>query len=147
MQTSSVPNCMFPRSDVQEHLWGWRWRSSYWFVTFVVWLGVIVDSLSLALCIPVVPFQPKALGYTDVASLTGWIIFAYGGSNVMTSVPIAIWSEAYGTRKLPYSIGILSLIVSQIMFMEAPSYWVMCLAQCLQGAGSAARMVIGPAAI
>ncbi|KAK0457186.1 MFS general substrate transporter [Desarmillaria tabescens] len=147
MQTSSIPNCMFPRTDVQEHLWGWKWRSSYWFVTFVVWLGIIVDSLSLALCIPVVPFQLKALGYTDVASLTGWLIFAYGGSNIMTSVPIAIWSEAYGTRKLPYSIGILSLIVSQIMFMEAPSYWVMCLARCLQGAASAARMVIGPAAM
>ncbi|KAK0457176.1 major facilitator superfamily domain-containing protein [Desarmillaria tabescens] len=138
---------MFLHTGVQEHLWGWKWRSSHCIVTFVIWLGIIVDSLSLALCIPVVPFQLKALGYTDAASLTGWLFFAYGGSNVITSALIVIWSEAYDTRKLPYSIGILSLIVSQIMFMEAPSYWVMCLARCLQGAASAARMVIGPAAM
>ncbi|KAG7443316.1 uncharacterized protein BT62DRAFT_935257 [Guyanagaster necrorhizus] len=51
------------------------------------------------------------------------------------AIPIAVWSEGYNARKAPYVAGVLILIASQIMFMEAPSYWLTCLAQCLQGAG------------
>ncbi|KAK0189511.1 MFS general substrate transporter [Armillaria mellea] len=137
---------MLPRANHQEaekYPWGWKWRSSYWFVTFVVWLGTVVDVLVFALSIPIVPFQLKALGYKDVASLTGWLMFAYSGGNVISSVPIAIWSEAYNTRKVPYVVGVLILIVSQIMFMEAPCYWVMCVARCLQGVGMITRIVVG----
>ncbi len=39
--------------------------------------GTAVDVFVFALSIPVVPFQLKALGYKDVASLTGWLMFAY----------------------------------------------------------------------
>ncbi|KAK0237136.1 MFS general substrate transporter [Armillaria nabsnona] len=129
--------------ETEECPWGWKWRSSYWFATFVMWLGAVVDVLVFALSIPVVPFQLKALGYKDVASLTGWLMFAYSAGNIMSSVPIAIWSEVYDTRKVPYVAGVLILIVSQIMFMEAPYYWVMCLAQCLQGIGVVTRLVVG----
>ncbi|KAK0476206.1 major facilitator superfamily domain-containing protein [Armillaria novae-zelandiae] len=127
--------------DAKKYPWGWKWRSSYWFVTFVMWLGTVVDVLCLALTMPVVPFQLKALGYKDVASLTGWLMFAYSAGS---SVSIAIWSEVYDTRKIPYIAAVLIQIVSQITFMEAPCYWVMCLsARCLQGIGVVARFVIG----
>ncbi|KAK0237135.1 major facilitator superfamily domain-containing protein [Armillaria nabsnona] len=109
--------------------------------------GVVVDSLTFSTVILVVPFQLKALGYTHVASLTGWLVFAGGVGEVIGSLPIAMWSEAHDTRKSPSVAGILMVIISQVMFMEAPSYWVMCLARCLHGIGSAARMVIGPAVV
>ncbi len=59
------------------------------------------------------------------------------------SVPVAIWSEMKHTRKVPYVTGVLMLMVSQIIFMEAPYYWVMCLARCLQGVGTGTRLVVG----
>ncbi|KAK0189512.1 MFS general substrate transporter [Armillaria mellea] len=147
MQTSSLLNWMFPRTDVQQCSWGWKWRSSYWFVTFVVWLGIVADTLTFSLFILVVPFRLKALGYTHVASLTGWLVLSSGAGEIMASLPIAIWSEARNTRKFPYVAGILIVIISQVIFMEAPSYWVMCLARCLHGMGSITRMVIGPAVV
>ncbi|SJL11078.1 uncharacterized protein ARMOST_14479 [Armillaria ostoyae] len=116
-------------------------------LTFRSKTGVLIDSLAFSMLILVVPFQLKALGYMHVASLTGWIVFAGGVGEVIGSLPIAMWSEAHDTRKSPYVAGILMVIISQVMFMEAPSYWVMCLARCLQGIGSAARMVIGPAVV
>ncbi|SJL11077.1 uncharacterized protein ARMOST_14478 [Armillaria ostoyae] len=146
LQILSTLDHMIPcanHQETEEYPWGWKWRSSYWFVTFVMWLGTVVDVLIFALSIPVVPFQLKALGYEDVASLTGWLMFAYSTGNVISSVPIAIWSEMYDTRKVPYVAGVLVLIVSQIMFMEAPCYWVMCLARCLQGIGMITRVVVG----
>ncbi|KAK0457168.1 MFS general substrate transporter [Desarmillaria tabescens] len=107
--------------------------------------GTVVDVLIFSLSIPMVPFQLKALGYKDVASLNGWLLFAYSAGGIIASVPVALWSEAYNTRRLPYITGVLTLIVSQIMFMEAPSYWVMCFARCLQGAGNYTRLVVGSA--
>ncbi len=225
MWTSSLPNCMFLRAYVQERPWDWKWRSSYWFVTFVVSvlvlvpaqgpnkerpdpqpchgvpcavarlrlgklytlflrtsshfvpkIGVVADSLTFSLFILVVPFQLKGLGYTRVASLIDgsfsqayvpihssvadrdpYSLLGCGRSHryifrqishvvrlkmlpSTASVPIAIWSEAHDARKSPYVTGIL-------MFMEAPYYWVMCLARCLHGIGSATRMVIGPTVV
>jgi MFS family permease len=52
-------------------------------------------------------------------------------------------SERYGTRKTPLILGVIVLIGSQIMLMEAPVYWLMCLARILQGVGSTITWVVG----
>ncbi|KAK0457110.1 MFS general substrate transporter [Desarmillaria tabescens] len=129
--------------EPQIRPWGWRWRSSYWFVTFVVWLGVATDLLVYSMVIPVVPFQLEDLGYKDVASLTGWLLFAYSGGLAIATIPVAVWSEKYDARKVPLVAGVFILIGSQIMFMEAPAYWLMCLARALQGIGSTMVWVVG----
>jgi predicted MFS family arabinose efflux permease len=45
-------------------------------------------------------------------------------------------SERYNTRRSPLIGGLVLLIGSQIMLMEAPTYAVMSLARVLQGIGS-----------
>ncbi len=55
---------------------------------------------------------------------------------VTATIPVAVWSEKYEARKLPLVAGVFILIGSQIMFMEAPAYWLMCLARILQGVGT-----------
>lgn len=52
-------------------------------------------------------------------------------------------SERYEDRKLILLFGILILIGSQIMFMEAPTYYVMCIARVIQGLGSTMVWVVG----
>ncbi|KAK0200813.1 major facilitator superfamily domain-containing protein [Desarmillaria ectypa] len=139
--TDNPSSC--PHGEPQIRAWGLRWRSSYWFVTFVVWLGIATDLLVYSMVIPVVPFQLEKLGYKDVASLTGWLLFAYSGGLAMATIPVAVWSEKYDARKLPLVAGVIILIGSQIMFMEAPAYWMMCLARVLQGIGSTMVWVVG----
>lgn len=78
--------------------WGVRWRSSYWFVTFVVWLGkkkffavdynliphlgVLTDLIVYSIIVPVIPFELEHLGYSDVSTLTGWLMFSYVRSSL-----------------------------------------------------------------
>lgn len=52
-------------------------------------------------------------------------------------------SERYSARRLPLIVGLVALIGSQIMFMEAPTYWVLCLARVLQGVSSSAVWIVG----
>ncbi|TFK40896.1 major facilitator superfamily domain-containing protein [Crucibulum laeve] len=122
---------------------GLKWRSSYWFTTFVVGLGIATDLLVYSIIIPVMPFHLESLGYRGISSLTGWLLFAYSAGLVLSTIPIAMLSERYHARRLPLIIGLLVLIGSQVMLMEAPSYAVMCIARVLQGIGSSMVWVVG----
>ena len=61
----------------------------------------------------------------------------------IATVPIAQLSERYNARQPPLILGLLILIGSQILLMEAPSYPVMCVARSLQGVGSSVVWVVG----
>ncbi len=60
-------------------------------------------------------------------------------------MPIAFLSERYSVRQQPLIFGLLILIGSQILLMEAPNYLVMCVARGLQGVGSSVVWIVGMA--
>ncbi|KAJ7480161.1 MFS general substrate transporter [Mycena galericulata] len=122
---------------------GLHWRSSFWFATAIVGLGVATDVLVYSIIIPVMPFQLERLGYHSVSALTGWLLFAYSAGLVIFTIPVAMFSERYNTRRSPLIGGLFLLIGSQIMLMEAPNYAVMCVARVLQGFGSTMVWVVG----
>lgn len=61
----------------------------------------------------------------------------------LATIPVAMYSERHNTRQWPLIIGILILAGSQVMFMEAPNYPVMCIARIIQGIGSSMVWVVG----
>ncbi|KAL1732632.1 major facilitator superfamily domain-containing protein [Schizophyllum commune] len=122
---------------------GLRWRSSSWFTTIVVGLGITTDLLVYSIIIPVLPFQLQELGYSGVSGLVGWLLFAYSAGLAAFTIPIAILSERWGARRWPLIVGLLILVGSQVMMMEAPTYWVMCLARIIQGFASSIVWVLG----
>ncbi|OBZ78937.1 putative MFS-type transporter C18.02 [Grifola frondosa] len=90
---------------------GLHWRSSVWFVTFVVGLGITTDLLAYSIVVPVMPFELERLGYHGVSALVGWLLFAYSGGLVLATPPLAYFSELYNDRKIPLLGGQLALIV------------------------------------
>ncbi|THU82496.1 MFS general substrate transporter [Dendrothele bispora CBS 962.96] len=124
---------------------GLKWRSSYWFITFVVALGLATDMLVYTIIVPVLPFQLQRLGYHGVSGLTGWLLFAFSGGLFAATFPAAMFSERYDARQSPLVLGVIILVGSQIMLMEAPVYWLMVLARVLQGIGSTMVWVVGMA--
>ena len=93
-----------PKENIQHHNvrapWGIKWRSSTWFVTFVVgwgkhfmklmlmlepklnrytFEGINTDLIVYSVVVPVIPFRLQALGYKDVSSLLGGLLLAYVG--------------------------------------------------------------------
>ncbi|KAJ6569655.1 MFS general substrate transporter [Mycena capillaripes] len=122
---------------------GLKWRCSSWFTTIVVGLSVATDLVVYSIIIPVLPFQLERLGYHSVSALTGWLLFAYSAGLVLFTIPIAMLTERYNIRRSPLIFGLVLLIGSQIMLMEAPNYTVMCVARVLQGMGSTMVWVVG----
>jgi DHA1 family solute carrier family 18 vesicular amine transporter 1/2 len=62
---------------------------------------------------------------------------------VVSTPPVAHFSEAYHNRKVPLLAGLVALVGAQIMFMEAPAYWLMILARFLQGVSSTVIWTVG----
>ncbi len=44
---------------------------------YILNVGIAVDLTVYSIIIPVMPFQLERLGYTDVSSLTGWLLFSF----------------------------------------------------------------------
>lgn len=57
--------------------------------------------------------------------------------------PIAYLSELYKNRKIPLLLGQAALIGSQVLLMEAPSFWVMVIARIAQGISACVIWVVG----
>jgi MFS family permease len=145
-------------------------------------VGVTNDLLVYSIIIPVIPFHLEDLGYHDISSLVGWLLFAYVCCSTLfllvnppfkadvcfivkwfcdmyvspvtytttphshsctAAVPIAMFSERYSIRRLPLIAGLLALLGSQALLMEAPAYWVMCLSRVLQGISSSVVWTLG----
>lgn len=123
--------------------WGLRWRSSVWFITTAVGFGITTDLLVYSIIIPVLPFQLERLSYVRVSSLTGWLLCAYSGGLVLSTIPIAMYSERSSARRVPLILGLFALISAQVMFMEAPNYAVMAIARVLQGISSSVIWIVG----
>ena len=70
-------------------------------------------------------------------------IFWVGLNDGLATIPVAMFSERYNARQWPLIIGIVTLAGSQVMFMEAPNYPVMCIARVIQGVGSSMVWVVG----
>ncbi|KAG6858830.1 hypothetical protein C0995_013596 [Termitomyces sp. Mi166 len=109
--------------------------------------GILVDLLVYTIIIPVMPSHLQQLRYHHVSSLTGWLLFAFSAGLVLSTPPIAVFSERYNTRRMPLIFGLLLLGGSQVMLMEAPTYAVMCVARVLQGISSAMVWTIGLALV
>jgi MFS family permease len=112
------------------------------------------------LIIPVIPYQLEALGYDGIGAKISWLLMAFvclsmssgfsllirfdqSGALALSTPPIAHYSEVYRNRKVPLLAGLVALIGAQIMFMEAPAYWVMIIARSLQGISSTVIWAVG----
>ncbi|WVR08154.1 hypothetical protein IAU60_005200 [Kwoniella sp. DSM 27419] len=126
---------------------GLKWRSSSWFITFVVTLGVIVDYLAYAIVVPVLPYRLQELGYTNVSGLVSWLLFAYAIGIGIFILPVGFIFHRYPYRRGPMVIAVLALMVAIILFMTINAYWVMVLSRFLQGAISTVIWTVGFALI
>ncbi|KAJ8521761.1 hypothetical protein ONZ45_g1574 [Pleurotus djamor] len=126
---------------------GYKWRSSSWFVTTVVGFGIFVDVLVYTILIPVSPFYLNHKGYDNVPALVGWLLTAFSFGLVTCTIPLAILSERFNSRKWPLVSGLLVLAASQFMFWEAPYYPIMVVARIIQGVSSALVWIFGLALI
>ncbi|WWC92718.1 uncharacterized protein L201_007677 [Kwoniella dendrophila CBS 6074] len=127
--------------------WGVKWRSSSWFITTVVTLGVTTDILTYTIVVPVLPYRLQVLNYHNISALTSWLLFAYSIGILVCTLPVAYFFHKYPYRRSPLIVAVLVLEVAVILFMTINAYWVMVLSRFIQGASSTVVWSVGFALI
>ncbi|WOO83202.1 putative MFS-type transporter2 [Vanrija pseudolonga] len=127
--------------------WGWRWRSADWFITAVVAWSIASDNISYAIIVPVIPFHLEKLGYDNLSSRTGYLLFAYSGGILIATFPVAYFFHRYRWRRGPLIIAVFVMEASFIMFMLGNHYVAMIMGRILQGACSCVVWTVGMALI
>ncbi|OBZ73324.1 putative MFS-type transporter C18.02 [Grifola frondosa] len=138
-----------------------QWRSSVAFITF----GTTLDTLNYSVVIAVFPFRLESLQYHNVSGLVGWLLFIYVSERLIflrlawahnpalcvvrwSSTPIiAMLSERLGSRRGVMIAGQFSLLASQLLLMEANTFWLMCIGRLFEGIASSVIITVGLALI
>ncbi|KAF9585800.1 hypothetical protein BGW38_000700 [Lunasporangiospora selenospora] len=101
-----------------------RFRRSKQFLSFTVSLAIFVDLLCYGIIMPLTPFIIENLGLDSTAN--GGLIACYAVGLLVSSPVAGVISDRMANRRLPMVIGLLSLLLSTILFMEAMNHFWVC---------------------
>lgn len=118
-------------------------RSSTWYITTVVCVGIATDLLTYNIVIPVLPYRLQALGHDNISVLTSWLLFSYSAGILLSTLPIAYFFHIYPWRRLPLVLSVLVLEGALVLFMLVDAYGVMVFSRFLQGVSSATVWIVG----
>jgi MFS family permease len=126
--------------------WGLRWRSSTFFIIFVVGVGIFTDLFVYSIIVPVLPFVLRdRLGIPDsklqihVSALLG----VMAASSFVFSPVAGIIADKIGNRQQPFLAGLFALLISTVLLALGDTVWMIALARALQGMSSAVVWVVG----
>ncbi|RXK41833.1 hypothetical protein M231_00832 [Tremella mesenterica] len=122
---------------------GAKWRSSTWYITTVVAVGITTDLLAYTIVVPIVPYRLQELHYNNVSTLTSWLLFAYSFGIFFASLPVAYFFHIYPYRRIPLIVAVLVLEGSFVLFILVKPFWVMVISRFLQGVSSAVVWLVG----
>ncbi|EGD94506.1 hypothetical protein TESG_02022 [Trichophyton tonsurans CBS 112818] len=119
--------------------WLFKLRSSEAFIIFVITVAMFT----------IIPVIPKALvsragvAQEDVQFWVSVLLAAYGATLLLGSPLFGYLSDHFRSRKLPFTLGLVSLCSSTILFAFAHTPAVLVVARAFQGLSCAAVWVVG----
>ncbi|KAG0341858.1 hypothetical protein BG000_007789 [Podila horticola] len=119
-----------------------RFRSSNNFLSFTIGLAVFVDLLCYGIIMPLTPFIVERLGLKSTAN--GALIACYAVGLLVASPIAGIISDKLANRRLPMIIGLVALLLSMVLFMEAMDhFWVLLVSRFAAGLAGGTTITLG----
>lgn len=119
-----------------------RFRSSNFFLSFTIGLAVFVDLLCYGIIMPLTPFIVERLGLKSTAN--GALIACYAVGLLVSSPIAGIISDKLANRRLPMIIGLVALLLSMVLFMEAMDhFWVLLVSRFAAGLAGGTTITLG----
>ncbi|KAG0321739.1 hypothetical protein BGZ99_003710 [Dissophora globulifera] len=119
-----------------------RFCSSKQFLSFTVGLAVFVDLLCYGIIMPLTPFIVQKLGLKSTAN--GALIACYAVGLLVSSLAAGIISDRMANRRTPMVIGLLALLLSMVLFMEALNhFWILIISRLFAGLAGGATTTLG----
>jgi MFS family permease len=133
-------------SSKHELPWGLRWRSSTFFIIFVVGTAIFTDLFIYSIIVPVLPFVLRdRLGVPEVQLqiYVSVLLGVMAASSFIFSPVAGIIADRVGNRQQPFLAGLLALLFSTVLLAVGDTVGMIALARILQGMSSAVVWVVG----
>ncbi|KIV99584.1 uncharacterized protein PV09_08761 [Verruconis gallopava] len=126
--------------------WGLRWRSSTFFIVFVVGVGIFTDLVTYSIVVPVLPFVLRdRVGVPDhrLQIYVSVLIGVMAAASFVFSPVAGVIADRTGNRQRPFLAGLFALLFSTILLATGETVGLIALARVLQGMSSAVVWVVG----
>ncbi|KAF3481933.1 uncharacterized protein GIQ15_04692 [Arthroderma uncinatum] len=126
--------------------WLFKLRSSEGFIIFVISIAMLTDMLLYTLIIPILPKILVSRAGVPEEDAQFWIsilLAAYGATLLLGSLLFGYFSDQFGSRRAPFTLGLGALCASTLLFAIARTPLMLVLARAFQGLSCAAVGVIG----
>ncbi|KAF9175857.1 hypothetical protein BGX20_009977 [Mortierella sp. AD010] len=119
-----------------------QFRSSPHFLSFTIGLAFFVDLLCYGIIMPLTPFIIENLGLKSTAN--GALIACYAVGLLISSPIVGSISDKIVNRRIPMIAGLVALMLSMILFMEAlDHFWLLLISRFCAGLAGGTMMTLG----
>lgn len=130
--------------------WGLAWRSNTLFIVSTVGIGLFTDLFLYGLVVPILPFilsDRVHLPHEQIQSNVSGLLAAYAAASVVFSPPAGIIADWLSTRRLPFLVGLVALLLATLLLLIGKTVAILALARVLQGISGAVVWTVGMAMI
>lgn len=146
MPSAHMPGTHSEPRPPPRHPIGLRWRSSKGFIVSTVGMGIFTDMVLYCLIVPVLPFMLEDrihLPEDQIQKQVSNLLAVYAGASVIGSPITGVLADRWGTRRMPFLLGLTSLLLATILFALGQSILALTIARALQGLSAAVVWVVG----
>lgn len=126
--------------------YGLKWRSNTLFIVATVGIGLFTDLFLYALVVPILPSILKdkvGVSDKDIQSDVSGLLAAYAAASVITSPFAGVIADRMSSRRAPFLVGLLALLLATILLSIGATLPVLTIARVLQGVSSAFVWTVG----
>ncbi|KAF9209561.1 hypothetical protein BGZ49_003346 [Haplosporangium sp. Z 27] len=140
---SSISTSVDPINDSPKYSTRFKtFRSSPQFLSFTIGLAFFVDLLCYGIIMPLTPFIIENLGLKSTAN--GALIACYAIGLLISSPIVGVISDKIVNRRIPMLVGLVALMLSMVLFMEALNhFWLLLIARFCAGLAGGTMMTLG----
>ncbi|KAE8269757.1 hypothetical protein A4X09_0g2562 [Tilletia walkeri] len=122
------------------------WRGSRTMVMVVLIIAFVTDAIFWGIVLPVLPFSLIDRVHVkpeDVQKIVSQALSIFSAAGVIACPILGIVSDRFGSRKLPFMLGLICLLVATILLATATTVAQIMVARLLQGLSAASVWVAG----
>jgi MFS family permease len=132
--------------DHSKRPYGLKWRSNTLFIVATVGIGLFTDLFLYALVVPILPSilrDKVGVPDKDIQSDVSGLLAAYAAASVITSPFAGVIADRLSSRRAPFLVGLLALLLATILLFVGTTLPVLAIARVLQGISSAFVWTVG----
>ncbi|OQE44745.1 hypothetical protein PENCOP_c002G00734 [Penicillium coprophilum] len=135
---------------LQQKPFGYKWRSSKWFIISTVTLALFGETFLYAFIVPILDYMLRTrlhIDHSKTQKVTSAVLGLHGAISVIAGPIIGHFADKTPNRKTPLLLSLITCIIGTLMIASTHSVPILLLGRIFQAVAASAVWIIGYATI